>query len=91
MKMGRAWHILPAIGVAIHPIRTLLTGWSNGWSVDEYGDTLLAGYTGYSMKDNTWKADLAMWNYGSIIGLSLLSKICSKLGINKMLPKGINL
>jgi len=89
--MGKTFHILPMIGAAIHPLRVGLTGWSGGWTPIEYGNEFIAGYTGYDITSNEWRFDSAGLNYGAIIGTALLSKLMSKLGVNKMLPKGVNL
>jgi len=88
--MGKSFHFLPIIGLLVHPIKTLAEGWSAGYTPQKYGTKLLEGYIGYDLETQTPNYQAAAINYGAIIGCTILSKILSKFGINKMLPKGFN-
>ena len=88
--MGKAFHIGAIAGALVPSLVDLWDGVANG---DPAGGALQVaeGWTGYNADTGQFSMDKPMTYYGSLIAGLLATKLAAKTGINKYLPKGINI
>ncbi|MHC4675636.1 MAG: hypothetical protein ACYTBZ_24375 [Planctomycetota bacterium] len=60
-----------------------------GWQ--EALGQLTAAYTGYNPVAGQWQPGIALANYGAIGLGTAASIVASKVGLNRLLPKGFNI
>ena len=90
-SMGRRYHIAPILGLAAYPVSTALAGWQSGAPWDQTVSAIASGYVGYDMSTGEFRTDRMALNYGAIFAGWGISWLAGKLGLNKKLPKGINI
>jgi len=88
--MGRLY-IAPLLGAVAVPGMIGLSVLGGGMAADQGLGKLTAAYTGYDPYAGGWDTGMAMANYGAIAAGGIAHIICSKIGINKALPKGFNI
>ena len=88
--MGKAYHI-GAIAGALIP--SLVDLWDGVQAGDPAGGMLQVaeGWTGYNADSGEFDMGKPMTYYGSLLAGLVATKLASKLGVNRYLPKGINI
>ena len=84
--MAKNIHFLPILGLII-PILAKLVG--DGTWMDKI-NAIQASYTGYDMGANRWDASQLMGGLVILIVTLVISFLFGKTGMNRYLPKGIN-
>lgn len=87
---GMRLHIGALAGALVPSIVDLADGIAGG---DPMGGALevAKGWTGYDATTGEWDMGKPMVYYGSAIAGIIATKLAAKLGINRYLPKGINI
>jgi len=87
---AKAYHI-GAIAGALVP--SLVDLWDGITAGDPAGGMLQVaeGWTGYNATSGQFSMDKPMMYYGSLLAGLIATKLAAKTGVNKYLPKGINI
>jgi hypothetical protein len=89
--MGRQWKIAPILGAAAIPAGIALDAFQGGMNAQEAMGKLAAAYIGYNPVNKSYQWDVATANYMAIAIGIIVSIVASKAGVNRYLPKGVNL
>jgi hypothetical protein len=90
IKMAKTLHI-GAIAGALVP--SLVDLWDGIQAGDPAGGMLeiAEGWTGYNADTGQFSMDKPMTYYGSLLAGLIATKLAAKTGVNRYLPKGINI
>jgi len=86
----KVWHLATILGLGV-PMGMQVAKLTEGATMNAIGGNLCGMYTGYNPNSGDWKPSRLSRGLVPLAAGMAISMLAAKFGVNKFLPKGINL